>query len=41
MFFGNQKVVEDSFTRMGISADGVVIETGSGNGQVLAEIKKH
>ena len=41
MFFGNQKVIEDSVTRLGISADDVVIEIGSGNGQALAEIKKH
>ena len=41
MFFANQKVIEDSVTRLGISADDVVIEIGSGNGQALAEIKTY
>ena len=41
MFFANQKVIEDSVTRLGISADDVVIEIGSGNGQALEEIKNH
>ena len=38
MFFVDQKVIEDSVTRLGISADDVVTEIGSGNGQALAEI---
>ena len=41
MFFANQKVIEDSVTRLGICANDVVIEIGSGNGQALTEIKKH
>ena len=41
MFFANQKVIEDSVMRLGISADDVVIEIGSGNGQALEEIKNH
>lgn len=41
MFFANQTVIEDSVTRLGISFHDVVIEIGSGNGQALAEIKKH
>ena len=35
MLFGNQKVIEDSVARLGISDDDVVIEIGSGNGQAL------
>ena len=41
MYFGNQRVIEDSVERLGINPDDVVIEIGSGNGQALAEIKKH
>ena len=41
MFFANQKVIEDSVMRLGISADDVVVEIGSGNGQALAEIINH
>ena len=41
MYFGNQRVIEDSVKRLGINTDDVVIEIGSGNGQALAEIKKH
>lgn len=40
MLFGNQKVIEDSVARLGISNDDVVIEIGSGNGQALLEIEK-
>ena len=40
MLFGNQKVIEDSVARLGISKDDVVIEIGSGNGQALLEIEK-
>ena len=40
MLFGNQKVIEDSVARLGISNDDVVIEIGSGNGQALQEIGK-
>ena len=40
MLFGNQKVIEDSVARRGISNDGVVIGIGSGNGQALLEIEK-
>ena len=40
MLFGNQKVIEDSVARLGISKDDVVIEIGSGNGQALIEIEK-
>ena len=38
--FPNQEVIEDG-ERLGINADDVVIEIGSGNGQALEEIKKH
>ena len=40
MLFGNQKVIEDSVARLGISKDDVVLEIGSGNGQALLEIEK-
>ena len=40
MLFDNQKVIQDSVARLGISNDGVVIEIGSGNGQALLEIEK-
>ena len=40
MLFGNQKVIEDSVARLGISNDDVVIEISSGNGQALLEIEK-
>ena len=40
MLFGNQKVIEDSVARLGISKGDVVIEIGSGNGQALLEIEK-
>ena len=40
MLFGNQRVIEDSVARLGISNDDVVIEIGSGNGQALLEIEK-
>ena len=40
MLFGNQKVIEDSVARLGISNNDVVIEIGSGNGQALLEIEK-
>ena len=40
MLFGNQKVIEDSVARLGISNDDVVIEIGSGNGQALVEVEK-
>ena len=40
MYFGNQKVIEDSVERLEIDAHDVVMEIGSGNGQAIAEIKR-
>ena len=40
MLFGNQKVIEDSVARLGISNDDVLTEVRLGNGQALLEIEK-
>jgi len=40
MFFGNQRVIEDSVEKLCLEKDNVILEVGSGNGEAILEIQK-